>query len=640
MEELPTTIESRPALRVRTLQGTLRRAKFGIIAAFGISFLSFYPQLQLWMARGGAPSEAVAYNQGLGDEVAYASYLNAIIEGRPRRSDPYTGRDHTSQTPQPESLFSIQFLPAYAVALPARALGISASTVFIILTPFVAFSSSLILFCFFQVVTRNEHLAAVGVVIVFCLGALAAGEGAIANWTTGNAHFDFLPFLRRYQPSTSFPFFLLLLLLTWQALRVQKASALILSAFVGAILSVLIFSYFYLWTAAAAWLLILGIIWWVLRPADRGRLLRFLGIVGAVSLAALVPYVYLILGGSETMPSVSALVLSRKPDLFSVAGLIAGVLIIVLVIAAVKGKIDRKDGRVIFAASLAVLPFVVLNQQVITGRVMQPIHYKGFVTNYSLLIAIVLTAGLVWTRRNGETWKLSKRALFWMALAAFEWGFIETRHASLRGFVANDKAADELSVYARLEQVAANRQPNDQEVVLFSDLRMADGSPVVSRVPVMWAPHMVVYSGASLVESKERLYRHLYYTGVGPTDLEDYLFGRKMYYGCAVGLFGFDRFIDGLNPNAKPISLEEKMEELSSYEQYTASFDSHRAAHPRLRYLVTPADETPDFSNVDRWYRRDHVEQVGKFLLYRVTLKEDESLARDTPPDLSRSDPK
>ena len=35
--------------------------------------------------------------------------------------------------PQPESLFSIQFVPAYLIAVPARLLGISSSTAFIAL---------------------------------------------------------------------------------------------------------------------------------------------------------------------------------------------------------------------------------------------------------------------------------------------------------------------------------------------------------------------------------------------------------------------------------------------------------------------------------------------------------------------------
>ena len=62
------------------------------------------------------------------DEVAYAAYLKALIDGRSRKNDPYTGRDDSDENPQTESLFSIQFASPYLVAIPARIFGISAPT--------------------------------------------------------------------------------------------------------------------------------------------------------------------------------------------------------------------------------------------------------------------------------------------------------------------------------------------------------------------------------------------------------------------------------------------------------------------------------------------------------------------------------
>src|SRR5690349_1973169 len=81
--------------------------RLGILAATVFSLLSIYPQVHLWVTRSDSWQRAVAYNQGLGDEVAYAAYTNALIEGKPRRNDPYTGRGDSSDTRLPESLFSI-----------------------------------------------------------------------------------------------------------------------------------------------------------------------------------------------------------------------------------------------------------------------------------------------------------------------------------------------------------------------------------------------------------------------------------------------------------------------------------------------------------------------------------------------------
>ena len=94
------------------------RWRFGIIAGLFLAIFSLYPQGKLIYNRGGEWNGHYAYNDI--DEVAYASYLKALIDGRPRKNDPYTGRDDAPDSPQPESLFSIQFAAPYTVALPAR----------------------------------------------------------------------------------------------------------------------------------------------------------------------------------------------------------------------------------------------------------------------------------------------------------------------------------------------------------------------------------------------------------------------------------------------------------------------------------------------------------------------------------------
>jgi hypothetical protein len=181
--------------------------------------------------------------------------------------------------------------------------------------------------------------------------------------------------------------------------------------------------------------------------------------------------------------------------------------------------------------------------------------------------------------------------------------------------------------FTRLNQQTETASNPPKGVVLFNDLSMADASPAATPHAVLWAPHMVVYSGSSSTESKERLYRHLYYTGVGVKDLEDYFYGRNVYYGVAVGIFGFDRLVDGLNPNARPVTAEEIRHELAQYQQYISTFDEKRAAQPLVSYLVTKTAEQSDFSNFDRWYERESCEVVGAFNVCRVGLR-DQRLAQ------------
>src|SRR5689334_2756992 len=137
--------------------------------------LSLLPQINLWILRGKEWNGA--YTSMHGDESVYSAYINALINGRPRRYDPFTGQD--SNVGLPESTFSIQFIPGYAVAYIARLTGASASTAFIVLTAAAALLASLAVFWLFSALGLDSRVAAAGVLFVLCLGGLAGGQGFV-----------------------------------------------------------------------------------------------------------------------------------------------------------------------------------------------------------------------------------------------------------------------------------------------------------------------------------------------------------------------------------------------------------------------------------------------------------------------------
>jgi hypothetical protein len=98
------------------------RWRFGVLAGIFLAIFCLYPQFKMFYQRGDEWNGHYAYNDI--DEVAYASYVRALMDGRPRKNDPYTGRDDSSQTPQPESLFSIQFAAPYTIAIAAKIFGV------------------------------------------------------------------------------------------------------------------------------------------------------------------------------------------------------------------------------------------------------------------------------------------------------------------------------------------------------------------------------------------------------------------------------------------------------------------------------------------------------------------------------------
>src|SRR5687768_11328260 len=76
-----------------------------------------------------------------------------------------------------------------------------------------------------------------------------------------------------------------------------------------------VFSYFYVWTTAAAWLGSVGLLWLIFRPEGFAKDLKRLAGVGAACLLILIPYAYLLSKRSHTMDDVQMLVRTHAPDL-------------------------------------------------------------------------------------------------------------------------------------------------------------------------------------------------------------------------------------------------------------------------------------------------------------------------------------
>src|SRR6476659_5720928 len=104
------------------------------------------------------------------DERPYLAYTNALIDGRRRRNDPYAGKDNSEF----ETLFSIQFLPAYAVAIPARVLRMSGDTAFIVLLLAATIATFFVIWWSLFEITQSSALALIGAICVISFSTAAA----------------------------------------------------------------------------------------------------------------------------------------------------------------------------------------------------------------------------------------------------------------------------------------------------------------------------------------------------------------------------------------------------------------------------------------------------------------------------------
>lgn len=626
------------------------RWRFGVAAAIFLTIFCLYPQLKMFYLRGSEWNGHYAYNDI--DEVAYASYVRALIDRRPRKNDPYSGRDESPTTPQQESLFSIQFAAPYTIAIPARILGIGTPWAMTLSGAVAGFIAALAAFWLIARLSGSNWFGMAGSIVVFAGGALAAGEGAMPEIFFEGFSYPYFPGFRRYIPAMATAAVFVMFALVWKLLGNGESNAergmrnaefppldsdistespvstgtnsvfhFPHSAFVlGAVLAFAytVFSYFYTWTTAAAWLGCLFLIWLVARPAGFRRGIRGLAAIGLGCVVALLPYAWLLSKRSDTMDHVQLLVHTRMPDLWRMPEYISVACILLIAVAVATKLAALREPATLFVLSLAVVPLVVFNQQVITGRELQPIHYQVFIGNYVAALALVLTIGLLVRRRLAEGGAVAKMACGFLAVAAVAWGFVECHYTVRVLDDANVERDMALPVAKRLEQLAREDADPHRSTVLVYDMIFADDLPSVAPQNVLWARHQHVFAGMSWDENKERYYQYLYYNNVDARGLERLL---RNDFVSKIALFGWGRHTDRLSSEAKPLTYGEVAEEVRNYAIYSALFDGIKASDPMLSYVVVGNHSETDLANLDRWYERDAGEVIGKYTLYRVKLR-------------------
>lgn len=576
-----------------------------------------YPQLKMFDLRGETWNGHYAYNDI--DEVAYASYVRALIDGRPRKNDPYSGRDQSLETPQPESLFSIQFAAPYTIAIPARVFGVGTPWAMTLSGVFAGFFAALAAFWLVGRLTGNSWYAMASSIVIFAGGALAAGEGAIPEILYGGFSYPYFPGFRRYIPALAMPAFFAFCGLVWALLNEsERRKQLIYGGLAVLAFAYTVFSYFYIWTTAAAFLACIFMVWLAFRPENRREDVKKIAALGAACLAPLVPYAYLLSQRSETLEHVQLLVFTRAPDLARMPIYISIVCLFMIVFGLARKLIRLEDRSTLFAIAIALVPVLVFNQQIITGRSLQPIHYQVFIGNYVAALVMMVTIGILWAKGLRESRQFATAICCIVAAAGTAWGLVEC-HYTVRvldeGNIERDTA---LPVANRLEQLALNDPDPHRTTVLAYNMIQSDDLPSVAPQNVLWARHQHVFAGLSWEESKERYYQYLYYSGVDDEGL-NYLLHND--FVSTIALFGWGRHTDRLSFDAKPLTYREVAEEVRKYAAYRNTFGVQQASNPLLSYVVVDNESRKDMTMLDRWYERHDAEVIGKYTLYKVRLR-------------------
>ena len=79
------------------------RWSLALVMGIVLAMLNCYPQVRLIYHRGWNWEGNYALTDH--DEVGYSAYLQALIDGKPRKNDPYLKYEDSSQTPLHESFY-------------------------------------------------------------------------------------------------------------------------------------------------------------------------------------------------------------------------------------------------------------------------------------------------------------------------------------------------------------------------------------------------------------------------------------------------------------------------------------------------------------------------------------------------------
>ena len=593
----------------------------GIAAGMIVAVLAVYPQYNLQKLRGDDFAGAFASCDL--DEMAYASYLQALIDGRPRKNDPYTGRDEAADAPQPESLFSIQFFPAYLVAVPARFFGASVSQAMPVVSFVSAFLATLALFWLIVSITEDSLTAFVGTLVIMFGSALVVGIGAISGFYENGAAYPFFPFLRRYIPSLAFPFLFAFFACLWNGMQSEtKEKRAIYSASASLCFAALVFSYFYVWTSAAAVLFGLTLFVVLFRSENWRRDFLFLAITGTFCLLALAPYALLLSNRSQTMDKAQLLVFTRQPDLLRTVEVIGYVVLCLTALALWRRFTKLGEKRVYFIAAFALAPLLVFNQQILTARSLQPFHYEFYVINYVVLLAAVLIAAIFWQKFVSRTKTVSFVLLGILGLTATVWGYVEAKETTVFWDAINVRRDEAMPVNLYLRDAAGGDIASAMRQTTFNlEPLQADSQPTVAPQSILWARHQHVFAGLKdWEENKRRYYQMLYYSDLDADWLRQSLTRCRDIEAC-MALFGWDRFNPRLSANARPLTPDEIEVETNNYARFAREFSLADAQNPPLTYVVIYNESNNRLNNLDFWYERGAARNFGKYSLYEVKIK-------------------
>ena len=383
-----------------------------------------------------------------------------------------------------------------------------------------------------------------------------------------------------------------------------------------------VFSYFYFWTTAFAWFFSLVILWAIFRRKELRQNKIYLSALAGGFLLSLVPYFILLQNRSTDVDSALVVNFTHSPDLFRMSEIISYLTLALFLYAKSGNRINWREPKFLFLLAFTLVAPIVFNQQILTGRILQPFHYEFFCANYISVLSFSVLIFHLFRKQFSD--RNFDRILMLAGLTAISIGYFDTLSGvnTVRGL--NLRRDDLMPAAQRIKQISVEESKPFSSVVLsfdFSDDLWSDGIdiPLLTSQPVLWQLHMTMFPDVGKEENLERLYKFLYYQNFDEEKLKAVLYEKNLYLTYA--LFGVDKTSKLFTGELIPVKREQIEEAGERYKNFRLNFNYEDARTPAISFVLIRKNLKNDLSAIDRWYERDGGEEIGKYILYRVKLR-------------------
>ena len=462
--------------------------------------------------------------------------------------------------------------------------------------PFIVF---LIIYGFILLFTKDKLTALVTPSALF-LASTLLGRWDIFQLLSGESpKTDFLLLTRPVNPALTWFFFFGFLLFFWLYLEKKQWRWGILSALM---LGLSFYDYFYTWTFLYVFCGVLGLIF--LFQKNWRELKRIAVVLLGAGLIA-IPYLinFYQITTYPTYQEVgqrAGLLYTREPTL---GFLVPFIFIIFLLFFPRKWR-----ERYYFALALVITPFIVLNQQLITGKTLFNAHYHWyFHTPLGIIFLLVIFFNLISQKKREFFKKLS--AILIIAIGIYTGVLIQNS-----SYNTNEEKIIERQRYGQVMDWLDENTEKDE--VIFANNETA-------HLIVIYTPLNVFYhssAGGCLVSSKDRLLNTLFLfyrlDGVDKEDAQEVFFRDRRKMSAAI--YGtYYRETTGVYENIPDEILREIIQKYqASFSVPTTDFLNNLWTKYEVKYLVWDKESNPQWQ-LNQYSFLKKVAEIEDFAIYQ-----------------------